>query len=236
MKYLILLLSLFSLSAEAKCRVKPIKVAVVDTGLDLTDPRFFEHLCPNGHKDFTGLGLKDMDGHGTHVAGLIQKYAGDANYCMIIYKYYFDEQTGQVNLRNEILAFEAAAKAKVDLVNMSGGGPEFNEREYLFIAENPQITFVVSAGNENENLDIPGYYYYPASYWLPNEIVVGSIQKDGSKAPLSNFSKKIVAKEVGTNVISYLPNDRTGEMSGTSMATAIHTGKMIREMATKCDK
>jgi subtilisin family serine protease len=211
---------------------KKIRVAVVDTGLDLNDPRFKDHLCPTGHKNFVpNETLDDVNSHGTHVAGLIEQFAGNADYCLLIYKYYSEKASGKQNLEREVLALQEAMANDTDIVNFSGGGPEFDEDEYNIIRNHPKVTFVVAAGNEGENLDLPGSRYYPASLWFKNEIVVENLYPTYEKAGTSNYSKRIIAKEIGVGVGSYLPNGGYGYMSGTSQATAIHTGKLVDKMS-----
>lgn len=206
----------------------PLKrVAIVDTGLALNDPRFAARLCESGHKDFTGKGLADFHGHGTHVAGLIVANAGDAEYCLIILKYYTDDAIGAVNLRRERAAFRWAIEQGAVIVNFSGGGPEFDEDEYLTLRDNPQTTFVVAAGNEGKDLDVRGQEYFPASYKLPNVFAVGSLDAAGSRAFTSGWGSRVRYWERGDVVMSTLPGGKTGEMSGTSMATAVATGKLV---------
>lgn len=208
-----------------------IKVAIVDTGLDLEDPRFKHLICKDGnHYDFVlnTSNIIDRHGHGTHVAGLIQREAGSEGYCFLIYVYYSDRNSGRQNLRNSIAAYKAAVAAGAQFVNYSGGGPEADEGERLVIKSASGTTFVVAAGNEHENIDFPGNEYYPASYNLQNIISVGSIGNDNKRLPTSNYGNTVKAWEYGENVISTLPGGHRGAMSGTSMATAVHTGKLVR--------
>jgi len=230
MKFLIYSLLLLTTVSIAKESTKPIKIAIVDTGINVLDPRFKEHVCATGHKDFTGEGLLDTVGHGTFVAGLIQKYAGKGTYCFLIYKYYSEHNTGIQNLQNEIKAFQEAAKNGAAVVNFSGGGAEHNKYEYLTIKNNPRMLFVVAAGNEGQNVDLPGKEYYPASYKLENIIPLGSIDRNGTKVTSSNWGSRITDFEIGDQVVSTLPDGDTGTMSGTSFATAIRTGKIVRDM------
>jgi subtilisin family serine protease len=237
----LLLLLLLSTSCFAGNYCHKIRVAVVDTGLDLEDPRFKDHLCKTDHKDFTGTGIRDVNGHGTHIAGIIQQYAKDSNYCLLIYKYYLESASGKQNLDNEVRALEEATKNKVDIVNFSGGGPESSETEYDVIDQNPQITFVVAAGNEHENIDLPGNGYYPASYDLDNIVSVGNIDKYGVKTKSSNWGSRIVW-ENGENVFSTIPCRIyrsklacNAYMSGTSMSTAVWTGKLVDKLSKSCN-
>ncbi len=97
---------------------KTIRVAVIDTGLDLSDPRFSALLC----KDIKGVnlvpkeGIRDLIGHGTHVAGIIKKYAKDANYCMMIIKYYSIDNSNTTNMINSILAMKFAVENKATVI------------------------------------------------------------------------------------------------------------------------
>lgn len=213
-----MLLFLLLSTADAQTRV-----AVIDTGLDLSDSRFKKVLCKEGHKDFTGTGIKDTHGHGTHVAGLIKQYAGDSNYCMLIYKYYVQD----IDCRNsEMNALNEAIKQGASIINFSGGGQGFQIQEYITIMSNMDVKFVVAAGNDGKSLD-ESYSYYPASYNLSNIIIVGSYNYSNHRAEYSNYGSNVIW-EIGSNVLSTLPDGKMGYMSGTSMAAPIHTGKMIR--------
>ena len=216
----LLLLASSALAAEQS------RVVVLDTGLDLSDPRFDAALCKTGHMDLTGRGLDDTNGHGTHIVGLIQQYAKDANYCLIIVKYYTDRS----NMDTYLSALDYAVSIKPKYVVIAAGGPGFNEREYGDIA-NSKATFVVAAGNNNQNLDIEKYY--PASYAWSNEVVVMATEgKYDQRASYSNYSGPVNASEVG-EAISTLPNGLTGKMRGTSQATAIHMGKILNLEGTR---
>lgn len=222
------------------CRA--IRIAVIDSGLDLSDKRFEGHICPNPGKSFVkdpkltdAENLLDKNGHGTLVTSIIQQYAGDTKFCFSFYKYYSDTLPGIVNLHNEIKAIKQAIADGADIINISGGGPEFDEDESLAIKNNPDTLFVVAAGNDNQDLDKPENKFYPASYGFKNEIVVGALTADKKRLPQSNYGKNIVFKELGENVPGYLPDNKVGTMTGTSMATAIYTGKFVADVEKMCN-
>lgn len=205
------------------------KVALIDSGIDFDHPYLKDHICKSGHKDFTDTTPYDTIKHGTHVAGLIVKYAGNAPYCIVSFKVFEKDAESADTDRRIIKALREAVSQGIKYVNFSGGGPTFIEREYNIIKDNPDITFVVAAGNFKSNIDLPDNEYYPASYNLKNIISVGCIDKNNKRCSFSNFGKSIKAWEIGDKVKSSIPDGKYGYMSGTSMSTAIKMGKIIYE-------
>lgn len=215
---------LLSTSCLAKDRV-----VILDTGLNLEDTRFKSLLCEDvPGVDFTGEGIEDVHGHGTHVTGIIKQFAKDSAYCITIIKYYKRTTTEAEQRKTLFSAYKTISSLKPTWVNFSGGGPSWNDDEYTVIKNNPKTIFIVAVGNDNVNLD-EKCNYYPACYKLPNIIRVGSLAKTGAVSDSTNFGTIVDTYEIGENVLSTLPDGRTGYMSGTSMSTATKTGKIIYE-------
>ena len=63
-------------------------------------------------------------------------------------------------------------------------------------AQKKNVLFVVSAGNDGQNLDKNPVY--PCSYKLDNLICVGSVTKSGKRESFSNFGERVAAYEVGS--------------------------------------
>lgn len=204
------------------------RVAILDTGLDVDDIRFKDKLCPEVGEDFTGEGLNDIHGHGTHVAGLIKQYAGEANYCLIILKYYSEKDPSFINVNQYLQALDSLHKYKPDIVNYSGAGPIEERPERTIIATLPKVKFFVAAGNEGEDLD-KRCDAFPACYAdsLKNITVVGNLNG------VSNFGKVVTVWIDGNNIQSTVPysisNNGLARMSGSSMSTAIETGRWVHE-------
>lgn len=226
---------------------KRVMIAVIDTGLDeaLMNKSW---VCPTGHKDFTGNGLKDNHGHGTHISGLVDQYAKDfiflknkkapadidkvqIDYCQIIVKYYDPKVPHNDNLKATIKSFRWAIDQKVDIINYSGGGTSYSEEEKKLIVEalNKGIKVVAAAGNERSDID--KHKYYPAMYDSRISIVANLVSANSRQvASSSNYGQSVNTYEIGTNVLSRLPGAGFGYMTGTSQAAAIKSGKLVREM------
>lgn len=205
------------------------RVAIIDTGLDIEDIRFKDHICPEVGQDFTGGGLADVHGHGTHIAGLIQQNAGPANYCFIILKYYSETARGFVNMNHYLAALDSLYRFHPDVVNYSGGGDNSDEIERSIIANFPKTRFFVAAGNDGHDLDLH-CDNFPACYAdkLQNITVVGNL--NGAS---SNFGKVVTSWFDGNNIESTVPyaisSSGLARMTGTSMSTALATGHYLHE-------
>ncbi len=174
----------------------------------------------------------DTHGHGTHIAGIIGSEAangfGIAGVCprvsLMALKYYDNSGIGYNNLQNTVRAIQYAVKNGAHIINYSGGGSDPAPAEKLAIEEARAkgILFVAAAGNDSHNNDlIP---YFPASYGLENIIAVASIDENKELLGSSNFGKTVHVAAPGLSVLSTLPKEKFGTMSGTSQATAFVTG------------
>ena len=219
---------------------KPAVIAVIDTGLGLNTESAKAHLCKFGHKDFTSLQTytnfpntinpvpTDEHGHGTNIAGLIDKYAGERNYCMVILKYYSPLSTQEDNLANTVRAIEYAMNIGVKYINYSGGGMEFSLIENRAVKKflDKGGKFIAAAGNEGKDIDV--FPFYPAKD-DKRVISVGNLNINGQIAETSNYGESVTRWERGTAMTGFGVT-----MTGTSQATAVAAGKIINE--TECDK
>ena len=178
--------------------------------------------------------LSDANGHGTHIAGIIktefikedQRRKKNSDVQLMVLKYYSSSAQQVDNIKFSTQAIRYANKMRARVINYSGGGPEPSRSELIAIQEsrNLKILFVAAAGNNKSNTD--SKKYFPASYLLDNIVSVAASNKLGELVPFSNFGPESVdIAALGEAVLSTLPNNRYGMMSGTSQATAIISGR-----------
>lgn len=209
---------LFLLLVAIPSFAKTLRVAVIDTGIDVT--AYKDVLCKDvdtNRLDFTGTGMSDRHGHGTFVVDLIKKNAGASDYCLLVLKYFEGPQSMHIN--QYLGALKEAVRLNADIVNYSGGASLPLFEEYKIMASHKNVLFIAAAGNNSLNMIRPKMCFFPACYNLKNVISVGALSKNGSRSRMSNYGSLVKAWERGEFT----------EMSGTSMATAVHTGKVIYE-------
>lgn len=186
--------------------------------------------------------LQDNHGHGTHIGGIVGAVAGNKKgvagiapeVSLMVLKYYDPKVPNTDNLKNTIEAIKYAIKMKANIINYSGGGTEFSQEEFEAVqaAKKEGILFVAAAGNEKSNSD--KHKYYPADYGLSNIISVTAVDPSKSVLSSSNYGESTVdIAAPGQNILSTLPGNTYGYMTGTSQATAFVTGGAVLVMAQK---
>lgn len=206
---------------------EPLKIVVVDTGIYLQDVRFKSHMCKEGHKDFTGTGLKDTIGHGTAITGLIQKWAADSDYCIVMLKFFTEKDTKEDNWIRYMYALKKAVSLHPYAINLSLETNDPTIAEINLVKNNPAITFLIAAGNSSANLDNDKEHPYLSSYPLANIISVGNGESNLKRGKSSNYGWAIKQWVDGSNILVEDIKGGQSFMSGTSASVAIYAGKFI---------
>ncbi|MBU1707540.1 S8 family serine peptidase [bacterium] len=128
--------------------------------------------------------------------------------------------------------------------NNAGGTPEerkvlarqifeiVNKALYAAIESAPDILFITSAGNANN--DVVFEEFYPSSYDLPNIMSVGAVDQAGDETNFTSFGKVDVYAN-GFEVLSYVPGGDELKLSGTSMSSPNTTNLAGKLLAVKPD-
>ncbi|KAK5631758.1 hypothetical protein RRF57_007471 [Xylaria bambusicola] len=197
---------------------------VVDTGIDITHPDF------QGRATWASNQVNnkntDENGHGTHVAGTIgSKTFGVAKkvnlYAVKVLNANATGSYAGIIAGMDFVVSDAPKRNCPNgvVVNMSLGGS-------VSKSVNDAAANVVSAGNflavaaGNQAQDASNVS--PASE--PSVCTVGATDITDTFASYSNFGSLVDILAPGTNIESTWPGDRTGFMTGTSMATPHVTG------------
>jgi subtilisin family serine protease len=113
----------------------------------------------------------------------------------------------------QILAINYAGAHGARAANMSLGGPTFNATVQAALAANPQVLFVISAGNggdDGDGDDNDALPTYPCSYPLENIVCVAAIDQADGLADFSNFGARAVDLGApGTEILSTYPATAT---------------------------
>lgn len=201
-----------------------IKVAVLDTGMDLTHP----DLAPNikGSVDFVNDPLPPH-GHGTHVAGIIGAanngigIKGVAPKCEL-YSVRVTDANGLTPGDLSIVGkgVEWSIANGMDVINISIGTTGDAHAfcyDKIVEAATKGIIIVASSGNGGSTSVM-----FPAAY--EDVIAVAAIGKDGKLANFSNMGNEVDFVAPGVDVYSTWPGGQYSLESGTSMAAPFISG------------
>lgn len=210
-----------------------VKIAILDTGIDPSH-EMFDNVV---QEDFTGTGVNDTYGHGTHCAGIA---AGDGQYRGVAYnatlysgKVLDDNGYGQLSWL--INGIDWAIEQDVDVISLSlgaiySGSPEDQlsspEVQKVEEAVAAGITVVVASGNcgsgcgSFDSVTTPGI--------ARNVITVGAVDSENDWASFSSGDEILdyVKPDVvapGVDICSSVPGGYDC-FSGTSMTTPFVAG------------
>ncbi len=210
-------------------------VAVLDTGIDLSNPEFAGRIWTNpavnndGYKgDLHGWNFvnntgnvsdNEVDGHGTHVAGILGAAGnnGDAiagvDWGTQIMPLKILDSQGNGTTSSAVAAVYFAVAHGARIINASWGGDSFSQAmlDALNYADSKGVVFVTAAGNdaidEDSALANPqNATTYPASYRTPNELVVAAVNQSGNLASFSDYGPASVDLAApGVGIVSTVP-------------------------------
>lgn len=209
-----------------------IKIAIIDSGLDLQHPHFHSHIKKNlitgiyircSNYDDTDY-LENFDdnfGHGTACAGIVSKHVPEAS--LIIIKIFDNE--GVVNEKALFSALKYCIINDVNIINISLGiqtaTPPVKLKQLCDEAHENEI--IIVAAEHNKRIES-----YPAYYPEVFGVAAGNIKKSNQYGLVANSPIKYVAKG-GLQRVMW-KNGGYNIVSGTSYSCAHLTGIIGRAM------
>ena len=192
-----------------------VTVAIIDSGVFL-HPQLASRIHASGYDyvDADYDATNDLNGHGTNVAGIV----GDCTVGEPVYLYPIRvlNANGGGSISNVTNAVREATAHGVDIINLSleSGAISTALDEAILDAVGAGITVVIAAGNHAINTS----QVSPAHLMNSGVIVVGSVERDGSRSSYSNFGASVDVYAYGTGIQCCSRNGGYTTATGTSMS------------------
>lgn len=223
---------------------KGVKVAVIDTGVDDSNPQL-QGAVQDGGSLLTdpstgqkGNGVTDPVGHGTKVAGIIAArpapnitgFAGLAKDATILSIRQNDSQ-GDGNVDTLTQAIDLAITDGAQVINISqdvrgtGGTTSFTGSDKLEAAitkaEKSNVVVVASSGNDGREAEV-----WPAAYSVnyPNVLAVGASDRNNERASFSEYGDFVSVAAPGVDMLSTVPKGGQCVDNGTSFSAPYVAG------------
>ena len=202
-----------------------IKVAVLDTGVDVDHPDLVKAI--EATEDFTGDGVEDVNGHGTHCAGVIAArrnnvgFVGVAPECQLLIAKVLGNNSSGSN-SDVASGVNWAVDSGADIISMSLGGPDSDASLFRAIHRALMENKIVICAAGNEGSLFQNSIGYPGRYG--SVISVGAHDHNGNPAGFSSRGGEIDLMAPGTGIWSAHANGQYAKLSGTSMATPFVAG------------
>jgi subtilisin family serine protease len=206
-----------------------IKVAVIDSGIDLQHPAFQGGLVPASEMwDYVGndavpqeegvLGTDAAYGHGTSVAGIILQIAPKAK--ILPLRVLGPDGSGDV--LNVAAAINRAIQAGAAIINLSLGSNTNSQavNDAISAATLRGIFVISSSGNtNNQNVTFPANQAnVDTTLTGQYSLSVSSVDANDDKSLFSTWGTSLEISAPGEVVFGPVPENRMGAWSGTSMS------------------
>ena len=217
-------------------------VAVIDSGIDFTHPDLTNNQWTNPFLSESGdlhgwdyiedsSDIKDGQGHGTAVAGLI---AAEGNNSLGVAGMMWRaslmslrvlDNTGTGDIADAVEAIDYAVAHSAQVINLSWGTNGFSTalKQAIERAGRRNVVVICSAGNGSRDIDRNPYY--PSSFTLNNLIPVAATDNADQLNSWSNWGARNVSVAApGTDVLTTQKGGGYWNVTGTSASAPIVAG------------
>ena len=200
-----------------------IRLAILDTGIDGSHDDLEAHVVAGTNTVDATSPLWDGHGHGTHVAGIAGALnntigvVGVAPEVTLVAVKVLDS-SGSGTWASVAAGIDWSISNNVHVINMSlGGGASETVRLAVESAWNGGLLLVAAAGNSGNPAGRGDSVNYPAAY--DQVIAVAASDSQDRRASFSSTGQAVELIAPGVSILSTLPGDEYGTMSGTSMSS-----------------
>lgn len=214
-----------------------VKVAVLDTGLDVNHPALQGRLAPRQEwRDFVDGDRLPLDeaggagyGHGTAVAGVIAQVAPEVT--LLPLRVLGPDGSGDLSAL--LLAIDWAIRQQADIIHMSLGTDSdvLSLRWLVQFAASQGVLAVASSGNSGDE-----QVTYPAAYgalgtFSANVLSVGSVDGNDRKSVFSTYGEQLELLAPGEALTTLAPEEHVVRATGTSFAAPVVSGALALALA-----
>ncbi|MEZ4622669.1 MAG: S8 family serine peptidase [Caldilineaceae bacterium] len=218
-----------------------VTVALIDTGIDYSQPELADHIHPDGRTFFLSGSAQDEDGHGTLTAGIIAATTNDEtgmaglapNVQILPIKVSPGYLQATASQRADLVVEEITAidynfqepiryaadpargGTKVININFATSIEDPNEEAAIYEAMGNGVLVVAAAGNSGKNIPL-----YPAAYDCV--LGVGAVNGSAIRAGFSTYGLGVDVVAPGVGVLSTTLTENSGGYAyvhGTSFAS-----------------
>lgn len=225
-----------------------VLIGIIDSGISMAAAGGLDHPDLNDATryilgtDFVDGGTpRDLNGHGTHVAGIAAAQSNNAvgvtgvNWGSHVYICRTLDAGGNgsgadfADAVEEIVDFAVGHGVKAVINYSGGGGASMAKQDACQYAHDHGMILCAATGNDNG-----GPVIWPAAYstMFAGVIAVGSVDSGDVVSDFSNVGPEVTVVAPGRDILSTMPTYAVGipgdlnydELTGTSMATPMVTG------------
>jgi thermitase len=201
------------------------KIAVIDTGIDLTHTDLKSQLSAGYNFVADTASAHDDNGHGTHVAGIIGATSDNATgtagigFRGALMPVKVLDAAGSGNYGDVASGIIFAADNGATIINLSLGGSSSSRtlQDAINYALNKGVIVVAAAGNNGTSAAV-----YPAAY--PGVLAVSASTSADGLASFSSYGAAVKVAAPGVGIVSTYKGGGYASLSGTSMAAPFVAG------------
>ena len=224
--------------AYAPANGQGVKIAIIDTGVDVNHPALKSHLAPeNEWFDFVDNDSNPQEeddsahayGHGTAVAGIVLQVAPGSTILPIRVL----NTDGSGDITHVASAIDWAVAHQADIINLSLGTEEESStiKAMVEYASKQGVYVTVASGNSGDtNIDYPAK---SANTGPGHKFVmgVGSVNLTDVKSDFSTYGQTLELLAPGEGIHTTAPDNRLMSATGTSFAAPIVAGTLALALA-----